>query len=144
MQTDLHMIYAKRYRSFFSNSTTCFIAPSVTVPPSEYGIPAIVDKALVLSTNAPDDGYRYTTLENVRIANSFTGNKLTKSLARASCRLCVCANWCFSACARVRLAHYPLINYTYIILFQLIYRKFELPSDPELSRSSTICFGHTN
>ena len=144
MQTDLHMIYVKRYVSYFSKSVACLSAMLVDVPPLEYRILFNVCKAVVLSNHAPDDGNLYIRLENVRIANSLTGNTLIKSLARATCCLCVCANRCFSACAHVRLAHYPLINYTYIIPFQLIYRKFELPSDPELSRSITICFGHTN
>ena len=90
MQTDLYMICVKRYRSFFSNSTAWRNAPSVAVPPPECGIPLlIIDKALVLFINSPDAGYEKTLCENVRIANSLTGNKLIKSLARSICRLWV-------------------------------------------------------
>ena len=89
MQTDLHMISVKRYRSCCSNSTAFFNAAWVNVKPRDHGIPSIIDKALVLFTNSPDDGNLYTCRSNVRIANSFTGNTLIKSLARASCRLWV-------------------------------------------------------
>lgn len=92
--------------SYFSKSVACLSAMLVDVPPLEYRILFNVCKAVVLSNHAPDDGNLYIRLENVRIANSLTGNTLIKSLARATC------------C-----------------------RKFELPSDPELSRSSTILDG---
>ena len=84
MQTDLHMIYVKRYVSYFSKSVACLSAMLVDVPPLEYRILFNVCKAVVLSNHAPDDGNLYIRLENVRIANSLTGNTLIKSLARAS------------------------------------------------------------